>query len=202
MVYSVKILCNIQFQIIETLRFPVSLFQPIMQAVDCFVCSPAYSASVAVRNELLFKIWVQLAIYSVLRHPVFESEFQPCGLLTIFTAIQSFSYGSRLAAFGMEINPFNPDALDVSTCGHDCWQKWGEAERKDTLLLTLERALFKFSAPAPPLEVLLKLEPRIGTASPLLTAYSHNIKSRCYPAFYQSYFAALPFPEVLPFSDL
>lgn len=53
-----------------------------------------------------------------------------------------------------------------------------------------------------PLEVLLKLEPRIGTASPLLTAYSHNIKSRCYPAFYQSYFAALPFPEVLPFSDL
>ena len=125
-----------------------------------------------------------------------------CGLLTIFTAIQSFSYGSRLAAFGMEINPFNPDALDVSTCGHDCWQKWGEAERKDTLLLTLERALFKFSAPAPPLEVLLKLEPRIGTASPLLTAYSHNIKSRCYPAFYQSYFAALPFPEVLPFSDL
>jgi hypothetical protein len=72
MVYSVKILCNIQFQIIETLRFPVSLFQPIMQAVDCFVCSPAYSASVAVRNELLFKIWVQLAIYSVLRHTVFE----------------------------------------------------------------------------------------------------------------------------------
>lgn len=51
------------------------------------------------------------------------SDFQPCGLLTIFTAIQSFSYVSRLAAFGMEINPFNPDALDVSTCGHDCWQK-------------------------------------------------------------------------------
>ena len=90
------------------------------------------------------------------------SDFQPCGLLTIFTAIQSFSYGSRLAAFGMEINPFNPSALDVSTCGHDCWQKWGEAERKDTLLLTLERALFKFSAPAPPLEVLLKLEPRMA----------------------------------------
>lgn len=130
------------------------------------------------------------------------SDFQPCGLLTIFTAIQSFSYGSRLAAFGMEINPFNPNALDVSTCGHDYWQKWGEAERSETLLLTLERALFKFSAPAPPLEVLLKLEPRIGTASPLLTAYSHNIKSRCYPAFYQSYFAALTFPEVLPFSDL
>ena len=59
-----------------------------------------------------------------------SSDFQPCGLLTIFTAIQSFSYGSRLAAFGMEINPFNPNALDVSTCGHDCWQKWGEAERK------------------------------------------------------------------------
>ena len=93
------------------------------------------------------------------------SDFQPCGLLTIFTAIQSFSYGSRLAAFGMEINPFNPNALDVSTCGHDYWQKWGEAERSETLLLTLERALFKFSAPAPPLEVLLKLEPRIGTAS-------------------------------------
>lgn len=130
------------------------------------------------------------------------SDFQPCGLLTIFTAIQSFSYGSRLAAFGMEINPFNPDALDVSTYGHAYWQKWGEAERNETLLLTLERALFKFSAPAPPLEVLLKLEPRIGTASPLLTAYSHNIKSRCCPAFYQSYFAALPFPEVLPFSDL
>ena len=74
MVYPVKILCNIQFQIIETLRLPVSLLQPIMQAVDCFVCSPAYSASVAVRNELLFKIRVQLAIYSVLRHPVFESE--------------------------------------------------------------------------------------------------------------------------------
>lgn len=185
MVYPVKILCNIQFQIIETLRLPVSLLQPIVQAVDCFVCSPAYSASVAVRNELLF-----------------GSDFQPCGLLTIFTAIQSFSYGSRLVAFGMEINPFNPNALDVSTCGHDYWQKWGEAERSETLLLTLERALFKFSAPAPPLEVLLKLEPRIGTASPLLTAYSHNIKSRCYPAFYQSYFAALPFPEVLPFSDL
>lgn len=63
MVYPVKILCNIQFQIIETLRLPVSLLQPIMQAVDCFMCSPAYSASVAVRNELLFKIWVQLAIY-------------------------------------------------------------------------------------------------------------------------------------------
>lgn len=60
MVYPVKILCNIQFQIIETLRLPVSLLQPIMQAVDRFVCSPAYSASVAVRNELLFKIWVQL----------------------------------------------------------------------------------------------------------------------------------------------
>lgn len=74
MVYSVKILCNIQFQIIETLRFPVSLFQPIMQAVDCLVCSLAYSASVAVRNELLFKIWVQLAIYSVLRHTVFECQ--------------------------------------------------------------------------------------------------------------------------------
>ena len=67
---------------------------------------------------------------------LYGSDFQPCGLLTIFTAIQSFSYGSRLAAFGMEINPFNPSALDVSTCGHDCWQKWGEAERKDTLLLT------------------------------------------------------------------
>lgn len=91
------------------------------------------------------------------------SDFQPCGLLTIFTAIQSFSYGSRLAAFGMEINPFNPNALDVSTCGHDYWQKWGEAERSETLLLTLERALFKFSAPAPPLEVLLKLEPRNGS---------------------------------------
>ncbi len=116
------------------------------------------------------------------------SDFQPCGLLTIFTAIQSFSYGSRLAAFGMEINPFNPNALDVSTCGHDYWQKWGEAERSETLLLTLERALFKFSAPAPPLEVLLKLEPRIGTASPLLTAYSHNIKSRCYPAIYHCFY--------------
>lgn len=116
------------------------------------------------------------------------SDFQPCGLLTIFTAIQSFSYGSRLAAFGMEINPFNPNALDVSTCGHDYWQKWGEAERSETLLLTLERGLFKFSAPAPPLEVLLKLEPRIGTASPLLTAYSHNIKSRCYPAIYHCFY--------------
>lgn len=63
------------------------------------------------------------------------SDFQPCGLLTIFTAIQSFSYGSRLAAFGMEINPFNPDALDVSTYGHAYWQKWGEAERNETLLL-------------------------------------------------------------------
>ena len=88
----------------------------------------------------------------------------------------------------MEINPFNPYALDVPTCEHDCWQKWGEAERNDTLLLTLERGLFKFSAPAPPLEVLLKLEPRIGTASPLLTAYSHNIKSRCYPAIYHCFY--------------
>ena len=68
------------------------------------------------------------------------SDFQPCGLLTIFTAIQSFSYGSRLVAFGMEINPFNPNALDVSTCGHDYWQKWGEAERSETLLMTKERA--------------------------------------------------------------
>ena len=72
------------------------------------------------------------------------TDFQPYGLLTIFTAIQSFSYGSRLVAFGMEISPFNPDALDVSTCGHDCWQKWGEAERNETLLLTLARSLFKF----------------------------------------------------------
>ena len=88
----------------------------------------------------------------------------------------------------MEINPFNPYALDVPTCEHDCWRKWGEAERNDTLLLTLERGLFKFSAPAPPLEVLLKLEPRIGTASPLLTAYSHNIKSRCYPAIYHCFY--------------
>lgn len=72
------------------------------------------------------------------------TDFQPCGLLTIVTAIQSFSYGSMLAAFGMEISPFNPDALDVSTCGHDCWQKWGEAERNETLLLTLARSLFKF----------------------------------------------------------
>ena len=63
------------------------------------------------------------------------SDFQPCGLLTIFTAIQSFSYGSRLAAFGMEINPFNPNALDVSTCGHDYWQKWGEAERSETYVV-------------------------------------------------------------------
>ena len=136
------------------------------------------------------------------------SDFQPCGLLTIFTAIQSFSYGSRLAAFGMEINPFvlfcsmGLTAVSPAVYQFPVSSYSYKAERNETLLLTLERALFKFSAPAPPLEVLLKLEPRIGTASPLLTAYSHNIKSRCYPAFYQSYFAALPFPEVLPFSDL
>ena len=124
------------------------------------------------------------------------TDFQPYGLLTIFTAIQSFSYGSRLAAFGMEISPFNPDALDVSTCGHDCWQKWGEAERNEMLLLALERGLFKFNAAPPPLEVLLKLEPRIGTSSPLLTAYSQYKKQvfTCY--------LLLLFVVLLPLSDL
>lgn len=34
------------------------------------------------------------------------------------------------------------------------------------LLLELERALFKFNAPTPPLEVLLKFDPRNGTANP------------------------------------
>ena len=64
MVYPVKILCNIQFQIIETLRLPVCLLQPVMQAVDCFVCSLAYSASVAVMYELLSKYgfsWLYIA---------------------------------------------------------------------------------------------------------------------------------------------
>ena len=131
------------------------------------------------------------------------TDFQPCGLLTIFAAIQSFFYGFHLAAFGMEKNPFNPNALDVSTCGHDCWQIWGEAERNETLLLLLVRSLFKFNAAAPPLDVLLKLEPRIGTASPLLTVLSQNTKSRCCPAVCHYFFPAPPLlPAVLPFSDL
>jgi hypothetical protein len=35
------------------------------------------------------------------------------------------------------------------------------------LLLLFDRVLLKFNADTPPLEVLLKLEPRIGMASPL-----------------------------------
>ena len=45
-----------------------------------------------------------------------------------------------------------------------------KAERKDTLLRTIERALLKYSAPAPPSEVLLKREPRRGSLSPLFLA--------------------------------
>ena len=40
---------------------------------------------------------------------------------------------------------------------------WGEAERSEMLLLLFVRGLFKFSAAAPPLLVLLKLEPRNGS---------------------------------------
>ena len=89
-------------------------------------------------------------------------------LLTVFPAIQSSSYGPRFPGRlwnGKEpLLPCTHGTRSLVNVTSGCR---GKAERKDTLLLTLERALFKFNAATPPLEVLLKLEPRIGTASPL-----------------------------------
>ena len=45
------------------------------------------------------------------------------------------------------------------------------------LLLELERALFKFNAPTPPLEVLLKFDPRNGTAIPTVNGLFPYIKT-------------------------
>jgi len=51
---------------------------------------------------------------------------------------------------------------------------WGEAERSEMLLLLFVRGLLRLSADAPPLLVLLKLEPRNG---------SKNDRHNCYGYF-------------------
>ena len=52
------------------------------------------------------------------------------------------------------------------------------------LLLLFDRGLFKFSAAAPPLLVLLKLEPRIGTAKVLYNGFSPIEISGHLPAYF------------------
>ena len=82
----------------------------------------------------------------------------------------------------MENNPFNPFLhCPYSRNRKASWHR-GRAERKPTLSLELERGLFKLRADGPELDVLLKLDPRIG---------SHLYKCDCFPMYFYFCFSLL-----------
>lgn len=101
-------------------------------------------------------------------------------LLTVFTAIQSFSRNVR----EWKTTPLTLLHCPYSRNRKASWHR-GRAERKPTLSLELERGLFKLRADGPELDVLLKLDPRIG---------SHLYKCDCFPM----YFLFLLLPAVYP----